>query len=160
MKKAMCLLLSALFVMVMAGCGANRGNPDHGLQQLAKLEVYSGNGDLINTIADKNTLKQFSSFNDTNGPSDSDLEQRELENKIGSSRVLYTIISYKEPVAMIHDGELEKLVEMTVYEDSNIIREQVAPENVKVAHIPEEYLTFYMTISDEEKDFILSLAEI
>ncbi len=161
MKKTICLLLSftALF-MILIGCSASQNNEDNNSQQLAQLEVYSSDGNLINTIVNKDTLEQFNKLNYTYIPSDLDSEQSELENKIDNLNKLYTIISYKEPVAIINNGSLEKLVEITIYEDSNIIKEQVAAENVKVAPISEKYLTFYMTISDEDKNFILSLPEI
>lgn len=66
---------------------------------------------------------------------------------------------YKAPVAVYNDGTPEKLMELTVYEDSNIVREQIAPESIKMYGIPEEFLVFYSKVSDEEKDFMLSLAE-
>ena len=73
--------------------------------------------------------------------------------------MLYTIVSYKEPAAVYNNGALEKLMEITVYEDSNIIREQVVQESIKGDYIPEEYLIFYSMVSDENKNFILSLTE-
>ena len=69
------------------------------------------------------------------------------------------IISYKSSAALHSDGTLEKLMETTIYENSNIIKEQVEPDNIKGLSIPKEYLTFYISISKEDKDFLLSLAE-
>lgn len=34
-----------------------------------------------------------------------------------------------------------------------------APESITMYRIPEEFLVFYSMVSDEEKDFMLSLAE-
>lgn len=53
---------------------------------------------------------------------------------------------------------MKKGTEITVYEDSDIIKEQIMPEEVKSADVPEEYLTFYMEVSKEDKEFLLSLA--
>lgn len=77
---------------------------------------------------------------------------------MGDLNELCTIISYKTPVAAYHDGSLEKLMELTVYEDSNIIKEQIVPETIK-GYVPELFLGFYVTVSDEDKNFILSLME-
>ena len=63
-------------------------------------------------------------------------------------------------MAAYNDGNPEKLMELTVYEDSNIIKEQIAPETIRGGYVAEEFLTFYTTVSDEDKNFILSLAEI
>ena len=41
-----------------------------------------------------------------------------------------------------------------------LIIEQIAPEIIKGGYVAEEFLTFYTTVSDEDKNFILSLAEI
>ena len=77
---------------------------------------------------------------------------------IGELSPLYTIISYKTPAAIYGNETLEKLTEITVYDNSNIIKEQVEPENIKGVAISEEYLSFYFTISKEDKTFLLSLA--
>ena len=98
-------------------------------------------------------LSQFNSLSYT------DSEGDELASEAGNLTELYTIISYKTPVAVYNDGTLEKLMELTVYEDSNIIKEQIAPESIKGAYVPEEFLVFYSMVSDEDKEFILSLAE-
>lgn len=90
---------------------------------------------------------------------DEDSEQDELASAVGNLTEVYTIVIYKAPVTVYNDGTLEKLMELTIYEDSNIIKEQFAPESIKMYRIPEEFLAFYSTVSDEEKDFILSLAE-
>lgn len=153
------LLAGILSAIALAGCGVGRDSTGEDLQQLAQIEIYSGNGDLINTVVDESVLRQFNSLNYTDIPSDTDSEQQGLENETEKLAVLYTIISYKEPVAVYNDGNLEKLMEMTVYEDSNIIKEQIALENIKEVYVPEECLTFYSTVSDEDKKFILSLAE-
>ncbi len=51
-------------------------------------------------------------------------------------------------------------MEITVYENSNIIKEQISPDNIKGTSVPEEYLTFYGTVSEEDREFLLSLGEV
>ena len=153
------ILLGILTTIGLAGCGADRGNRGKDLQGLSQIEVYSSDGHLINTILDEEILSQFNDSNYTDIPSDTDEEMDTLESKIEDLNVICTIISYKTPVAAYNDGSLEKLMELTVYEDSNIIKEQIAPETIKGGYVPKEFLTFYVTVSDEDKNFILSLME-
>ena len=124
------------------------------------MEVYSADGNLLGTVTDEDTLLRFSGLDYTDISSDTDAEMDILESKTGDLKVLYTIISYKAPVAAYNDGNPEKLMELTVYEDSNIIKEQIAPETIKGGYVAKEFLEFYTTVSDEDKEFILSLAEI
>ena len=153
------ILLGILTTIGLAGCGADRGNRGKDLQGLSQIEVYSSDGHLINTILDEEILSQFNDLNYTDIPSDTDEEMDTLESKIEDLNVICTIISYKTPVAAYNDGSLEKLMELTVYEDSNIIKEQIAPETIKGGYVPKEFLTFYVTVSEEDKNFILSLME-
>lgn len=153
------ILLGILTTIGLAGCGADRGNRGKDLQGLSQIEVYSSDGHLINTILDEEILSQFNDLNYTDIPSDTDEEMDTLESKIEDLNVICTIISYKTPVAAYNDGSLEKLMELTVYEDSNIIKEQIAPETIKGGYVPKEFLIFYVTVSDEDKNFILSLME-
>lgn len=150
---AICYLLSVFLV----GCALNKSSTKEDLQRLSRIEIYTSDGDLVNTIEDENILYQFNSldYNDTSFETDS--EQDELKNTVESLPVLYTIISYKTPVSVYNDGTLEKEMEITVYENSNIIKEQISSDTIKGDSIPEEYLTFYITVSEEDKDFILSL---
>lgn len=127
------ILLGILTTIGLAGCGADRGNRGKDLQGLSQIEVYSSDGHLINTILDEEILSQFNDLNYTDIPSDTDEEMDTLESKIEDLNVICTIISYKTPVAAYNDGSLEKLMELTVYEDSNIIKEQIAPETIKGA---------------------------
>jgi len=161
MKKVICFLLMGILAAIgLAGCGVNQGGRGKDLQGLSQIEIYSSDGHLINTILDEEILSQFNDLNYADVPSDTDAEMDTLESKAGDLNVLYTIVSYKTPVAAYNDGSLEKLMELTVYEDSNIIKEQIAPETIKGGYVPEEFLTFYVTVSDEDKNFILSLVEL
>ncbi len=160
MKKVICFLLMGILVTIgLAGCGVNQGGRGKDLQGLSQIEIYSSDGHLVNTVLDEEILSQFNDINYTDIPSDTDEEMDALESKIGDLNVICTIISYKTPAAAWHDGSLEKLMELTVYEDSNIIKEQIVPETIKGGYVPKEFLIFYVTVSDEDKNFILSLME-
>ncbi len=162
MKKVIYFLLAGILsAMALTGCGAGQGGDKGNVQELAQLEIYAGDGQLVSTISDEEVLRQFNSFlSYTDIPADTDSEQDELASAVGNLIEEYTIVIYKAPVAVYNDGTLEKLMELTVYEDSNIVKEQIAPESIKAYSIPKEFLVFYGTVSDEDKDFILSLAEM
>lgn len=154
------LLAGALFIILLTGCSAAPDNTDENLQQLAQIEVYADSGNLITTVTDQDALQRFGALNGEDILSGEVSEQSELEKETESLTELYKIIAYKEPVAAVNNGSLEKLIELTVYEDSNIVREQVAQEAVKAFSLPDQFLTFYMSVSDTDKDFLISLAEM
>ena len=159
-KRTYMLALSLLPVLFLAGCALNKDSKEKDLQRLSQIEIYSGDGELVNTIEDENILYQFRQLDDRDTSFESDSEQEELKNTAESLAVLYTIISYKKPAAVYNDGALEKEMEITVYENSNIIKEQISPDNIKGTSVPEEYLTFYGTVSEEDREFLLSLGEV
>lgn len=147
---ALCLLLS----LHLTAC-----NTREDLQQLSMIEVYAANGELVNVIEDADILSQFNDLDDTDLSTDADASQSELANATEDCSVLYTIISYKSSAALLKDESPEKLTKITVYENSDIIREQIDPDNVKGVSVPASDLTFYISISEEDKAFLLSLAE-
>lgn len=161
MKKTTAFLLAgALFVMLLTGCGASPDNTEEDSQQLAQIEVYEGDGNLITTVTDQDALQRFGVLDGEDILYGGFSKQSELEKETGTLTELYRIIAYKEPAAAVNDGSLEKLTELTVYEDSNIIRQQIAQEAVKAVSVPERFLTFYMSVSDADRDFLISLAEM
>ncbi len=153
------VLMGILTTMGLSDCGVDRGDRGKDLQRLSKIEVYTSDGQLVNTILDEEILGRFYDLDDMDISSDTDVEMDALQHTVGDLDELCTIISYKTPVAAWHDGSLEKWMELTVYEDSNIIKEQIAPETIKGGYVSEEFLTFYVMVSDEDKAFILSLME-
>lgn len=153
------ILMDILITIGLAGCGADQSDGGKDLQGLSQIEIYSGDGHLVNTILDEEILSRFLDLNYADIPSDTNEEMDARESEIGDLNVICTIISYKTPVAAYNDGSLEKLMELTVYEDSNIIKEQIAPETIRGGYVPKEILTFYVTVSDKDKNFILSLME-
>lgn len=161
MKKVLIFLLAVILSTInLAGCGAGRNAQREDVQRLSQVEVYSAEGNLLVAVTDEDILLRFSSLDYTEISSDTGEGMDTLESKTEELNVLYTIISYKDPVAVYNDGTPEKLMELTIYEDSNIIKEQIAPETIKGGYVDEEFLTFYTTVSDEDKSFILSLVEI
>lgn len=154
MKKIHIAMLCIIALLLLSGCNADKKD----LQGLSLIEVYSSNGELLNEIRDENTLYQFNNL-DYISNLDDESEQSELKSSTDDCPVLYTIVSYKTPAAIFGDKSLEKLTEITLYENSNVIKEQIAPENIKAAPIPEEFLTFYTTALEDDKNFLLSLVE-
>lgn len=149
------ILMDILLTVGLAGCGVDRGDREKNLQGLSQIEIYSSDGHLVDTISDEEILSQFNDLRYTNISSVTDAEMDALERKMEDLDVICAIIFYKTPVTACHDGNLEKLMEWTVYEDSNIIKEQIAQKTIRGRYISEEFLTFYVTVSDEDKNFIL-----
>lgn len=159
MRKKYIMALCFLLSLLLTGCNTEKDTTEKDLQRLSMIEVYSSDGELVNVIEDTDILYQFNNLDYTDISTDTDFSQTELENVTEDLSVLYTIISYKSSAALHSGGTLEKLMETTIYENSNIIKEQVEPDNIKGLSIPKEYLTFYISISEEDKDFLLSLSE-
>lgn len=158
-RKLYFLALCSITILLLSGCNADKNSPEKDSRQLSLIQIYSSEGELINSIEDVDVLYQFSHLDYTDISANTDSEQTELKNMTKELSALYTIISYKTPAAIYSDETLEKLTEITVYENSNIMKEQVAPENIKGMSISEEYLIFYYTVSEDDKTFLLSLAE-
>lgn len=155
-KKTIVITIIILFLGLGIGVIGTSVNKSDDLQRLSRIEIYSSNGSLINTIEDKNILSQF---NKIQGNDISSEQENEIKNTINNLTELYTIISYKTPASHWNNDTLEKLMEITVYSDIDMIKEQIAPENIKNFNVSEEFMTFYVSISPEEKEFLLSLAE-
>lgn len=71
----------------------------------------------------------------------------------------YHLVSYKYPAARFGDKELEEVMTLTLYEDNDIVKMTVADESIKAFSLPEELLTFYDEVSEEDMQFYRSLAE-
>lgn len=48
---------------------------------------------------------------------------------------------------------------LTLYEDNNIVKITVADESIKAFSLPEEFLTFYYAVSEEEMELFCSLTQ-
>ena len=163
-KKKIYTKISILLMFVLcicAGCSTPQGKKYtlEDLDNLAEIRIYSAdNNELIKTIDDEELLYQFnqcSLFDD----SDITEHQDEMEKDLEETKEQYYLISYKYPVARFGKNELEKNTTITLYENTNIVKMTVSEESIKAFPIPDEFLTFYYEISEEEMDFYRSLVE-
>lgn len=166
MKKLIYLLVAALLCAGLGACAPQQepsepepDNADGDYEQIDQLEVYDADGTLLNTVTDTELLQQFSRLCSEDITEEAYGKQAELQSTVADREVLYTIIAYQTPVALVNDGKLEKLIEMTVYADSAVIEEIFTPEATDIVPLLEKCLTFYMALSDADHDFLLSLAE-
>lgn len=163
MNKKVYIKISILLVFVLcvcAGCSTQQGGKYtlEELDNLAEIRIYSAeNYELIMTISDEEELYQFNHrlFFD-----DSDIIERqdELKKELEGAKEQYYFISYKYPAARFGKKDLEENNTITLY-DTNIIRLTAAGESIKAFYIPEEFLTFYYEISEEDVNFYRSLVE-
>ena len=164
MNKKIYIKISILLVFVLcicAGCSAQQGRKYtiEDLDNLAEIKIYSAeNNELVKTISDEEQLYQYNQYSLFD---DSDIEERqdELEKNLEGAKEQYYLISYKYPVARFGEKELEENTTITLYENTNIIKMAVAEESIKAFAIPEEFLTFYYELSEEEIKFYHSLVE-
>lgn len=164
MNKKIYIKISILLVFVLcicAGCSAQQGRKYtiEDLDNLAEIKIYSAeNNELVKTISDEEQLYQYNQYSLFD---DSDIEERqdELEKNLEGAKEQYYLISYKYPVARFGEKELEENTTITLYKNTNIIKMTVAEENIKAFSIPEEFLTFYYELSEEDMDFYYFLVE-
>lgn len=71
----------------------------------------------------------------------------------------YYLFAYKYPVARFGTKELEENNTITLYEDTRIIKMTAAEETIKAFSVPEEFLTSYYDLSEEEINFYRSFVE-
>lgn len=133
----------ALGLCMCAGCSAQQGGKytREDLDNLAEIRIYAAeNNELIKTISDEEQLYQYNHCSVFDG---SDIEERqdELKKDLEGAK------------------ELEENNSITLYEDTNIVKMTVAEESIKAFSIPEEFLTFYYEISEEEMNFYHTLVE-
>ncbi len=155
------LLVFGLGICICAGCSAKQKEKytREDLGNLAEIRIYAAETDeLVKTIQDEEQLYQY---NQCSLFEASDIEERqdELEQILEGKKEQYDLISYKYPAARFGGKEPEENSTITLYEDTNIIRLAVSEESVKAFSVPEEFLTFYYEIPEEEMDFYRSLVE-
>lgn len=155
------LLVFGLGICICAGCSAQQEEKytREDLDNLAEIRIYAAeNHELVKTIKDEEQLYQY---NQCSLFEASDIEERqdELEQSLEGKKEQYDLISYKYPAARFGKKDLEENATITLYEDTNVIRLAVSEESVKAFSVPEEFLTFYYEISEEEMDFYRSLIE-
>lgn len=162
----------AVAACLLLGCGASqeRKYTEEELNHLAKLEIYEAGSDtLLKTVEDEETLYQYNQIlsragDDGDGfaewePEFDDYEPEEGEWKENPSdeQETYRIVVYKYPVAKFGDKEPVKTLTMTLYENTDVVRITVADTVIKSFSLPEEFLTFYYEMTEEEREFYDSL---
>ncbi len=155
-----CMLL-VLGLCIFTGCSPRQDKTYtmEELDNIAKIEIYSAKNDkLIKTINDENQIYQYNHcvFSDD---SDTEEYQEDLKKSIEGADEQYYFISYKYSAAHFSRQKTEKNSTITLYENSNIVKMTVSEESVKNISLPEEFLTFYYEISDEDMEFYHSLIE-
>lgn len=172
MDKRIIFIVAAISILsLFGGCtiGAqsedNSGYTAKDLQRCALIEVYSAEDQkLICEIEDNAILAEFNQnvafAEDTLALDDNEYfdKMEDTKQKLEGYEPQFTIVSYKTPASKNNDGNLEKISEITVYKNTNMIKEQISPDVIKNGNIPSEYMTFYYEVSDDLKDFLISLA--
>lgn len=157
MNKKIIFVITLLLLCILGGCSKEN-------QKLKKVEAFSSNNTLLNTIEDKEELKTFNenlSLKDNFNEIDENYlnQQEELKKTIENHEEQYIFITYQATVAKNSSESLEKVMEIIVYEKSNIIKVEISPDTVKNISIPSEYLTFYFETSDEIIEYLNSLVK-
>ena len=155
-------ILLVFGLCICAGCSSQQGEkytPEE-LDNLAEIKIYSAeNNELIETISDEEQLYQYNQCSLSFDDSDIEERQDELEKDLEGIKEQYYLVAYKYPVSRFGKKELEKNNTITLYENINIIKMTVAEESIKAFSVPEEFLTFYYELSEEEIEFYRSLVE-
>lgn len=154
-------ILAILVLGICAGCSAGEGKKytREELDNLAEIRIYSAeSNELVKTISDEEQLYQY---NQRSLFDDSDLVERqnELKKELEGAEEQYYLTAYKYPAARFGAKELEENNTITLYEGTNIIKMTVADGVIKSFSVPEEFLTFYYEMPEEEMEFFRSLPE-
>ncbi len=150
-----------LVLCICAGCSARQGEKytREDLDNLAEIRIYAAeNQELIKTVTDEEQLYQYNHCSIFDG---SDIEERqdELKKDLEGVKEQYYLSAYKYPAARFGAKELEENHTITLYEDTNIVKMTVAEESIKAFSLPEEFLTFYYEMSEEEMNFYRTFVE-
>ena len=161
----------ALAACLLVGCGVSqetqeRKYTEEELNNLAKLEIYEAGSDTpLKTVEDEETLYQYSqilSRAEDDGddfaewePEFDDYESEEWEWKENPAdeQETYRIVAYRYPVAKFGDKEPVKFLTTTLYENTDITKMIVEGTVIKSFSLPEEFLTFYYEMTEEEREF-------
>ena len=164
----------AMAVMLLTGCGslAEEEYTREELEDLARLELYeAGSDELLRTIEDGETLYQYLQATAVPEADNEYYEYEaddeyyeygawgdgELKEAAENAGAAYYLVAYKYPAAKFGGKEPEKVYTVTLYRDVKIAKMTAAEGVVKVIDLPEEMLTVYYEMSEEEADFYESL---
>lgn len=156
LRMAFCMAAGIL----LTGCGisSEKTYTREELQSTAKLELYeTGSDKLLKTIEDEETLYQYiqaSQFSEDAFEAETEKELKETAENVGET---YYLVVYKYPAAKFGNKEPEKSYKIVLYQDVNIAKLAVEGTTVKNIALPEELLTFYYEMSEEESSFYKGL---
>lgn len=155
MIKKLIFIISLSLLFVLSGCNTQD-------QKLKKVEVFSSNNTLLNTIEDEEELATFNenlSLEEKWNEIDENYlnQQEELKKKLEDYEVQNVFITYQATAAKNSSESLEKVMGITLYENSNIIKVEISPDTVKNGATPAEYLTFYFETTDKIIEYLNSL---
>lgn len=146
--------------ILLTGCGLSGedGYTREEMQNTARLELYeAGSGELLKTIEDEETLYRYvqaAAFSDDAFEAEAEKERKETAENAGEA---YYLVVYRYPAARYGDKEPEESYRTVLYRDVNIAKLVPAAGTVKNFALPEELLTFYYEMPEEESAFYESL---
>lgn len=163
------ILLAGILVGILcfgAGCAAKREGKytREELNNLAEIRIYTAESEeLIKTITDEEQLYQFNQCaafqDDITEEYVNEEGQKEIKKTPEEAKAQYYLVAYRYPAARFGKKELQKFMTLTLYEDNNIVKIIVAEESIKVFSLPEEFLTFYYEVSEEEMALLHTLTQ-
>lgn len=163
------VILTAMAGILLTGCSASgeREYTREELQNTARIEIYeAGSDELLKTIEDGETLYQYLQVCEYSEYSDTAYEEQwavwegELEKEAGESAgESYYLVVYKYPASKFGNKEPVKTYTTVLYQDSDIAKTVAEDDVIKIISLPEELLTFYYRMSEEEQEFYGSLIE-
>lgn len=142
--------------MLLSGCGLTGGEAytREELENLARIEIYEAeSGTLLKTIEDGETLYRYLQSCGEHTDLVFEAEQREAMESAAES---YRFAVYRYPAAKFGDKEPEKIYTTVLYQDTGIAKLVAEEGSVKVS-LPEEWVTFYYEMSEEEQAFYESI---
>lgn len=139
MKKALLLLLAGVLV-ACTGCAHTAAKEP----KACKVEVYSDGGELLKTIDDQETIELLTPTEDW-----ADAEAPQPEPAAQYELVVWqekTLLAGEDPEG---EREYEVILNLTLYQDSPLVKTVISPQAVKNMRLSEEMLTAYYTLPDE-----------
>ncbi|TCL45524.1 hypothetical protein [Harryflintia acetispora] len=139
MKKALLLLLAGVLV-ACTGCAHTAAKEP----KACKVEVYSDGGELLKTIDDQETVGLLTPTEDW-----ADAEAPQPEPAAQYELVVWqekTLLAGEDPEG---EREYEVILNLTLYQDSPLVKTVISPQAVKNMRLSEEMLTAYYTLPDE-----------
>lgn len=154
------IIVTAMIGILLTGCGASgeREYTREELQNMARIEIYeAGSDELLKTIEDGETLYQYlQAYEHSDAAFEGDVEEGLKEAAEDAGESCYLVV-YRYPASKFGGKEPVKTYTTVLYQDSDIARMVVEDEAVKIISLPEELLTFYYEMSEEEKNFYETL---